>query len=197
MTNPTMTRRALIQRGALTGALAISASSLALEGCNASQWIATALNDLPIILQIDESIISIVGAAKGGTDPNIIAQAEAAAAQAKQALTEAQAFIQQYQANATPGLLSQIDAALTTAQSQLGSILTVLHITNTQLQATLAAGIGSALTIVVAIQALVPPPPAASAKRVALHSASNQSASMKQAYNEAVTAAGGAQFAIQ
>lgn len=187
-----MNRRQMLVAG--SGGLALATVGLG-EGCNAASWIQTALNDLPIVVQIAESIISIVAAAQGSADPAALGVAQTAANAAKQALLEAQSFVAQYNSTKTGTLLGNIDAALTTAQSQLGAILAALHITNQTLAATLAAAIGSGLTIVVAIQALVPAPPAATSARAALHT-STMSA-IKTAYNESVTAAGGAQYAVR
>ena len=186
--------------GAAVGAFA--AAPLVLEGCDAQKWISIALSDLPVILQIAESIISIVGAASGQDTAADVAQAQNAAAQAKQALLTAQSLIQQYQASPTGDLLSKIDAALVAAQTNLSSVLSVLHIANPTLQATIAASIGSALTIVVALQALVPPPPTPAPANVTLNrkALSNQNSNavaIKVAFNEAVTAAGGSAYAIK
>ena len=199
MTNPTLTRRALIQRGAVvTLTAAAGAGALTLEGCNAASWIAVVLNDLPTIIQIVTSIISIVGAATGSADAAAIAIAQKAGAEAQAALQEAQQFVQAYQSTPSTTTLGKIDVALTTAQSQLGSILTVLHITNPTLQATIAAAIGSALSVVVYIQSLLPVPPAASAARSAIRaSATSNAPAIKAAFNESVAAAGGPQYEIR
>lgn len=195
MTNPTLTRRSLIQRGALATA---GVAALGTASCNAQAWIQTALNDLPTILQIVTSILSIVGAATGSADAAAIAVAQKAAADATAALKAAQGFIASYQASPSGGLLTEIDSALTAAQSNLGSILTALHISNPTLQATIGAAIGSALAVIVYIQSLVPPPPAAPVTRRAIKaSPSSNAAAIKAAYNEAVTVAGGAQYQIQ
>lgn len=198
MTNPTLTRRALIRRGAIATAGAAALTTVALEGCNAQAWIQTALNDLPTIIEIVTSIISIVGAAQGSADAGAIAVAQKAASDAASALKAAQGFIASYQAAPTGGLLTEIDNALTAAQSNLGSILTALHISNPTLQATIGAAIGSALAVIVYIQSLVPPPPAATRARTAIKaSPSSNAAAIRAAYNEAVTVAGGAQYQIQ
>lgn len=186
-------REMLVATG--TGAVALATVGAG-EGCNATQWITTVLNDLPTVLQVISSIIAIIGAAQGSVEAAALAVAQKAAADATAALKAAQAFVTQYQANAQPGLLNQIDDALSTAQAQLGSILGVLHINNQTLQATLAAGIGAALTAIVAIQALVPPPPAATSARLAMHKVSDNSAVIKRGFNESVAAAGSPQFAI-
>lgn len=190
-----------------TGSVGLAAGAVgSMEACNASQWLTIALNDLPTILQIVTSIISIVGAASGASTAAAVALANTAASKAKDAIVEAQAFLAQYQANKTSTLLGNVDDALAVAQSQLGSILSILGINNPTLQATLAAAIGSALTIIVAVQTLIPAPvpaptptptPAAS-RRIALSkaTATDQSAAIRVGFNEAVTAAGGAQYVI-
>lgn len=198
-----MNRRNFI---AAAGAGAVGASTVGMSACNPSQWLTIALNDLPTILQIVTSIISIVGAASGTVSAGAVALANAAASKAKDAIKEAQAFLAQYEANKTSTLLGNVDDALATAQAQLGSILSILNINNPTLQATLSAAIGSALTIIVAVQALVPAPvpaptpaptPAASRRaKLSKVTANDQSVAIKVGYNEALAAAGGSQYAI-
>lgn len=192
--NPTLTRRALIAKGAAASVVLGTAGSLV--ACNVKEWIAIALKDLPVVLQIAQSIIAMIGASAGSVDLGISQQAHQAADQAKRGLETALALIQSYEANPQPGLLGQIDSALLAAQANLGSVLTVFHISNPVLQATVAAAIGSAITVVVAIQALVPPPPAASAARMKLSAPKDQSAAIRTAFNEIVAASGGPQYAI-
>jgi hypothetical protein len=192
-----------------TSSVGLAAGAVGMEGCSPSQWLTIALNDLPTILQIVTSIISIVGAASGSTSAAALALAQTATNKAKDAINEALAFLQQYQANKTNTLLGNVDDALATAQAQLGSILGVLGINNPVLLATLSAAIGSALTIIVAVQTLIPAPvPAptptptpAQQRRVKLTAArkaasSDQSIAIKVGYNEALAAAGGSQYAI-
>jgi hypothetical protein len=196
-------REALKSAGVVVVAGAVGGS---VAGCNASQWLTIALNDLPTIIQIAVSIISIVGAASGATNPAALALAQAAAVKAKAVLVEAQAFLTQYQANKSTTLLGNIDDALATAQAQLGSILSILNINSPVLQATLSAAIGSALTIIVAVQSLIPAPapvptptptPAASRRStLSKVTATDQSIAIKVGYNEALAAAGGSAYAI-
>lgn len=192
--NPTLTRRALITKGAAASVLLGTAGSL--TACNASDWINIALKDLPIVLQIALSIISMVGAASGSANAGEAAIAEAAAAEAKRDLELALQFVKDYQSHNDPGLLGKIDDLLLAVQSSLGSILSAFHVHNQVLAATIAAAIGSAITVVVAIQSLVPAPPAASAARKAMGAPKDHSHSIKKAYNEVVSASGGAQYAI-
>lgn len=207
MTVLVMNRREMLKKSAVAGVAGCTLTGAALtEGCNAQQWLTIALNDLPTVLQIAESIISIIGAAQGVASPAAVAQAQIVAQKAKDALTEAQTFLTQYEANKTTTLLGNVDDALTTAQGQLGSILSILGINNPTLQATLAAAIGSALTIIVAVQTLVPAPAPAptptptptQVRRAALKkvTATDQSLAIKIGYNEALASAGGARFGI-
>lgn len=187
-----------------TGSVGLAAGAVGMEGCNPNAWLALALNDLPVIIQIITSILSIVSAATGSSTAAAVALANTAAGKAKDAINEAIAFLKQYQANKTNTLLGNVDDALTTAQSQLGAILSILGINNPVLQATLAAAIGSALTIIVAVQTLVPAPVQPTVRtlqaqrRVELSkvTATDQSIAIKVGFNEAVTAAGGPQFSI-
>lgn len=198
MNNPTMTRRALIQRGAVGGAVVLGMGAVGglTAGCNAQDWLNTALKDLPIVVQIAESIISIVGAASGSANPGELATAQSAAAEAKKDLESALQFVKDYQSKNDPGTLGKVDDALIAAQGNLNNILSAFHIKNEALAATLAAALGSAITVVVAIQSLIPAPPAATAARKKLGNPKDQSASIKKAFNQVVDATGGSKFAI-
>lgn len=167
-------------------AVAVIGTVPLMEGCSADQWIATALADLPTILQIITSILGIVSAASGGVDPGSLILVNRLGAEAKTDLQLAQTLIASYKAaasSAKPGILTKIDAALGTALGSLDSILTAFHTSNTTLATTIAAALGSSITIILAIQALIPAPPAATAARASLHNEKNQSAAMKTAYN--------------
>ena len=189
-----------------SAALAIAGTAVELEGCNATQWIQIVLNDLPTLLQIAESIIAIVGAAQGSAEAGAIAVAQKFAADAQTAIQTVQTLVTAYQSSPTATGLQKIDAALLAVQNNFAGVMSALHISNPTLQATLAAAIGSAITITVAIQALVPPPPApaptpaptpVTENRAALHNSSSQALTEKVAFNMAVTAAGGAAYAIK
>jgi hypothetical protein len=147
----------------------------------------TALADLPTILQIVTSILSIVSATQGGVvSASVLATVNKYGDEAKSDLQTAQTLITSYQAaasSAKPGILGQIDAALIASENNLNAILTAFHVSDTTLEATIAAALGSAITIVLAIQLLIPPPPAAPATRLAMAKPSDQSAAMKAAYN--------------
>lgn len=183
----------------IAGSAGVAASTLGLSGCSASSWITIAINDLPTILQIVTTIISIVGAASGSADAGAVTVATNAANQALADLKEVELLIQGYQTAPSASVLAKIDAGLMDVQTNLAGLLTAFHISNPVLQATLAAAIGSALTILVALQALIPAPATSSALRVELHKAaasSNNALVLKRSFNESVAAAGSPQFAI-
>jgi hypothetical protein len=187
-----MENQALDRRQMLTlttkGAMALAAVGTIplMEGCNAQQWIATALADLPTIIQIVTSILGIVAAARGTVDPGLLATVTTVGTQVQSDLQLANTLVAGYQtaaASAQPGILGKIDAALTTALNNLNSILVAFRVGNSTLEATIAAALGASITIVLAIQALIPPPPAAAVARVKLANPTNQSDAMKTAYN--------------
>jgi hypothetical protein len=174
-----MTRREMLKATGTTG-LALATVGAA-ESCNASAWIQTALTDLPTILQIITSILAVAGV-------NASAQVTEYGNEAKNDFTTAQNIIASYNAaasSAKPGLLGQIDAALSAGLANLSGILNAFHVNDQTLESTIAAAVGAAMTAVLAIQSLVPAPPAASAKRVALAKATqnNGDVVLRQAYN--------------
>lgn len=193
-----ITRREMLRRSAVAGVAGctLTGAALTLEACNASSWIQIALNDLPTVLQIALAIINIVGAAKGQVDPATIATAQKLAAEVQTDLQTAQTLIKQYQSNPGNTLLQQINAALTAVNSNLSAILTALHINNSTLQATIAAAIGSAISIVTYLESLVPTPTVTAAAKMKAAQTSN-APYVKAAFNMAVTAAGGSQYVIQ
>jgi hypothetical protein len=182
----TMNRREML---VATGTGGVALATVGLEGCNANQWITTALADLPTILQIITSIIGIVAAA-GAVPANLIAKVNQWGNDAKTALETAQNVITSYQtaqSTAKPGMLAEIDSALSAALANLTSILNVFQVGgDLTLESVIAAALGSAITAVLAIEALVPAPPAPAAKKVRLmtaQKAQNGSAIMREAYN--------------
>lgn len=194
MINPTMTRRAVLKGAAVGGGVVMIGGVATLEGCNASQWLQTAINDLPLILQIATSIISIVGAVGGAADPGALALAQKAADQAKVDLTLVQTLLAGY--NASPsknGVLQQVDAALLDVQANLSGIEGALHISDPTKQATISAAISAALVIVVALQTIIPAPTPAPVARKALSTSHD---AIRVGYNVALAAAGGSRFGI-
>lgn len=165
-----MKRREFI--GTLTAGaatLALGGFSLEMEGCSTS-WITTALNDLPVIVNIATTVAMIVADALGGSviSPAVAAIIQTAAQAVSTGLVVVQQLIAQYQANPSASIIQKIDAALTDVQANLQSILSAAHIDNPALQATIAGIIGLALTVVGAIISILPAPaPVAGGAKVA------------------------------
>jgi hypothetical protein len=186
------------RRFALTsvGATALLAGGVVtLEGCNATQWIQIALNDLPTIVQIALSIVNMVGAFAGGADPAIVTKTQSVAAQVQTDLQTAQSLIQEYQANASTTLLSKINAAMTAAKDNLAAILTTFHIMDPVKQSEISAGVAAAIAAVTYLESLIPTPAVPAQAKLKAAAVSNANY-MKSAFNVAVVAAGGSRFAI-
>lgn len=194
----TMDRRRFLESGGKVALVtAVAGAAVAEEGCSVSQWLQTALNDLPTILQVVTQIVNIVGLYSSVATPDIQAKANAIAAQVKTDMTTVQTWVTQYQANKSTTLLGQIYDALSTTQANLDSILAMFHVYNTNLQAALGIAITSALAAIVAIQTLMPAPvPATSvtAVRTAARAAAvnnNHGPAIVLFYNEAMAAVNG------
>jgi len=173
----------------LSPVLAVALSlCLVVSGCTTS-WITTAINDIPVVVQIVTSILQIVAAASGkGADPTMIAQVGNIGQQAQSDLQLLNSLVSQYQsasAAAKPGLLNQIDAALTTAQGNLNQILVAFHVNDPALQATIAGSVGLALSALLEIQSLIPPAPNAPATRMAISAKALKPRTAKQLKDEA------------
>ena len=153
-----MNRREFVKYASLTGVGTLALSSgFMLEGCSTS-WITTALNDLPVVVNIATTIATIVAdALGGGVIPAAVAAIIKTAATAVQTgLALVQQLIADYQANPSQTIIAKILTTLQDVQSQLTQILQAAHIDNAALQATIAGAIGLAITVVTAIMSLLP-----------------------------------------
>jgi hypothetical protein len=172
-------------------------------GCNTA-WIQTALNDLPVLIQIAIQILSIVGAAqgKGQLDPALAAQIQSVGAQVQTDLQTLQNLVNSYQAadaTAKPGILNQVKVLLGTVQSNLQAMLVAFHVTNQALQNTVSTVLAIAMTTVLSIQTLLP---ASASPRTLRAGAGGQVKPMtahqlKVAFNSVVTTNGYGQYALQ
>jgi hypothetical protein len=137
--------------------MATLSSGFMLEGCSTS-WVTTALNDLPVIVNIATTIATIVADALGGgiISPAVAAIIKTAAGAVQAGLALAQQLISDYNANPSASIIAKIKQALVDVQAQLTNILQAAHIDNAALQATIAGAIGLAITVVTAIMSLLP-----------------------------------------
>ena len=155
----------LVKGAAVT---ALVGTTLTFEGCT-TDWITTAINDLPTIVSIINTAASIVAAAlgAGGIAPAVAAIIATAAQAAQVALALLQQLIKDYQANPSASVLAQIKLTLLDVQAQLGQILTAAHIDNVVLRATITFVIGTAITVLTDILSLLPTTGVVTAKAVA------------------------------
>jgi hypothetical protein len=177
-----MNRREMLKA---TGTTGLALATVGAAGCSASAWIQTALTDLPTILQILTSILAVAGVNAG---PQVTEYGN----EAKTDLQTAQSVITAYQTAAAankPGLLGQVEAALSAAQANLSGILAAFHSTDDTLAKTIAASVGAALTALLAIQSLIPTPPVASPRRVMLAKSAKKDGNevIKEAFNMIVS----------
>jgi len=158
MTSIALPRREFI--GHLTKAAAVSAltaEALTLEACN-YDWLTTAVNDLPTIVQVVTTIATIVADAAGGgvVTPAILAIINTAAQAATVALNLAIQLVKDYQANPSATVLEKIKTALLDVQSDIGQILDASHVFNIALRAVISTAIGVAITVLTQIMSLIP-----------------------------------------
>jgi len=144
---------------ALTAAAALSAlpSTALVAGCNTS-WITTAQKDLPVIVQVGETVIAIVGAltANGELTPVAIALIDEAAKGFSASLTLLQDAITEYQANPGASALARVVAALDAAQNDAPAVIAAISQLPARIISVITGAIGTAITLLAAIESLLP-----------------------------------------
>lgn len=161
----------------------ILAAALIVSGCSTA-WIQTAINDAPIVLQIVVSILSIA-------DVAAVPVAQSAGAQAKSDLALLQQYLADYkaaQANSTEQVtaLRNIQAGLTAATNDINAILAAVHIADPKKQQAIEGGLNVALTVIMAIESLIPAPvpgPVAARQRVSGAPALLKPSEVKRTFN--------------
>ena len=137
-------------------ALVLSVSLLA-TGCTA-QWISVALADLPVLTQMALNVATLAVTLQSGKQVN---PAEAAAiqnisAEASKDLNLLQTLYNQYKANPSVTTLQQIEAVLTTTNTNLPALLAAAHISDPTLSARITAAVNLILATVQSFAALIP-----------------------------------------
>jgi hypothetical protein len=184
-----------------TVGIASLGTGFVLEGCTTS-WIDVALKDLPVIVNIATTVATIVADALSGgvLTPAIAAIISTAATAVNAALTVVSQLVATYQANPSASIITKIQEALTTVQSNLQAILNAAHIDNPALQATITGIIGLALSVVSALISILPAPalPASASRTTVLHAAKLPSAGqLKSQANSILAANGYAQYELK
>lgn len=143
-----------------------SVSTLSMVGCSTS-WIDTAIADIPTAEAIANSILGIVALAtgNGSLDASIAVLINTAGTAVTAGLATLQALITDYKTAPNSSILDKIDVALTDLQTNLGAILQVAKVKDSNLQISISTAVGLAIAVVSAIQTLVPAAPVSSAIR--------------------------------
>lgn len=138
--------------GHLAGAAALAVAgggALTISGCSVD-WLLTAINALPTL----DNVATMIAALVGGTPA---AAAVAAIVQSvNSGIALVQSLIKSYQAQPSGSTLQNIQNALLDVQSNLGSILTAVHVQNIALRAAVAGVVGIALSAITEILSLMP-----------------------------------------
>lgn len=139
-------------------AVALSAT-LTWTACSTA-WIGEAEQIVAALIPATANLVALVATLQG---KNVMAAdlqtIQSAAAQAGTDLQLMQSLIAQYQkadAAAQPGLLSQIQAAMSSVQASLNGLLPALHIKDAATQAKITAVVGILLSEVESVAAIVP-----------------------------------------
>lgn len=122
-------------------------------------WIGQAEEIVGVLIPATANIVTLVATLQGNVSAADLQTVQSAGAQAGADLQLMQALIAEYQkadAMAQPGLLSQIQAALTAVQSILNALLPALHVKDAATEAKITAVVGILLAEVQSVTELVP-----------------------------------------
>lgn len=182
--------------------LGVSAT-LPFVGCTTG-WIDTAIQDIPVVEQIINTVVSIAALSTGNVllTPAAIATIDMASKAVAADLLVLKALLNDY--NNTPGVsvIQRIDQTLQEIEANLHTILTVPGVpVSSTLYAIISSGIGLALTVVSSVQLLIPN----SKKSLALKASGAprppvqlmKSSDIKFSYNAVLKSNGYPQFAIK
>lgn len=128
-----------------------------MAGCG--DWESQATAIISLLGPALQALVAILAAFGVGVSADVMAAFNNWAQQAQTALVNIKGLIASYKtaaATAQPGILSEIQSGLTALTSNLGPILTSLHITDPNSQAKFTAGVEAVTAFVAALIALVP-----------------------------------------
>jgi hypothetical protein len=149
------------ERGSLwRGALAVTLCLVLVFAACSTAWIGQAEEIVAALIPAAGNILALVGALEGKTVSAADLQAiQNAGTQAGADLQLIQSLITAYEkADATtqPGILNQIQSAMTAAQTNLQGLLGALHIKDAATQAKITAVVGLVLSEIQSLAAVVP-----------------------------------------
>ena len=145
---------------AMNAAMAVILCCATMLTACSTVWMNEAEQIVAVLIPAATNIIALVAAVQGNdVSAQDLQAVQNAGTQAGADLQLIQSLISQYEsagATAKPGLLSQIQTAITAVQANLNGILPALHIKDAATQGKVAAIVGMALSEVESLAAIVP-----------------------------------------
>jgi hypothetical protein len=132
--------------------------TLVYTGCSAN-WISEAQQIVAVLIPATANLVTLVATVQGDVSSADLQTVQSVGAQAGADLQLTQSLIAQYQkadASAQPGLLRQIQASISSVQTNLNGLLSALHIKDTAMRTKITAVVGILLTEVQSVAAVVP-----------------------------------------
>ena len=142
----------MIRKAVLPFVLAVTLATVA---CSTT-WVAEAVNILKVVAPAAVNILTLVAAFEG--TPVDVQKSQTITNDVNAALK----YLQDYSAAsaaAGPGVLAQLDGALSATQNDLSSILATLHVVDKAHAAQIQALVTFVISEVAQVQSLIPPPP--------------------------------------
>jgi hypothetical protein len=142
----------------LVAIVVVISCTLMCNSCSTT-WIGEAEQIVTVLVPAAANLITLITSLQGNISAADLQSVQNAGAQVGADLQLLQSLIAQYQkagAAAQPGLLNQINAALTAEQSSLSSILPALHIKDADTQAKVTAVLQLLISEVQSMAAMVP-----------------------------------------
>jgi hypothetical protein len=140
------------------GCALLLSGTMMLMACSTA-WIGQAEEIVAVLIPATANIVTLVATLQGNVSAVDLQTVQSAGAQAGADLQLMQSLISQYQkadAVAQPGLLTQIQAALTAVQATLNGLLPALHIKDAATEAKITAVVGILLAEVQSVAEIVP-----------------------------------------
>ncbi len=131
--------------------------AIATTGCS-SQWIDTALQDLPVLTQMALTLATLVSTLSSGQQASSadVAVIQNISAQASRDLNLLQTLYNEYKANPSTSTLRKIQNAIADLNQNLPASLQAAHISNATLSARISAAVNLILTTVNSFASLMP-----------------------------------------
>lgn len=146
----------------------VLAVAIAATGCS-TQWIAVALQDLPVLTQMALNIATVVSTLASGQQASAadVAVIQNISAQASRDLNLLQILYNEYKATPSADTLQKIRNAISDVNQNLPTLLQSAHISNPMLSARITAAVNLILTTVTSFASLMPQSSPATSRKAA------------------------------